>query len=53
VTAFAQGGVIEAPALIQQVKAPVLADLPPVLAAMAVASVTPEEAGDSPAEVES
>ena len=42
-----------APTLIQQVGAPVLADLPPVLAAMAVAQVTPEEAGDSPAEVES
>ena len=42
-----------APVLIQQVEAPVLADLPPVLAAMAVAQVTPEEAGDSPAEVES
>ena len=41
------------PVPLQQVKAPVLADLPPVLAAMAVASVTPEEAGDSPAEVES
>ena len=40
-------------ALTQQVGAPVLADLPPVLAAMAVAQVTPEEAGDSPAEVES
>ena len=59
---FAVGGVIETPAregafevpaLAQQVKAPVLADLPPVLAAMAVAQVTPEEAGDSPAEVES
>ena len=50
---LAAGGVFETPALIQQVKAPVLADLPPVLAAMAVASVTPEEAGDSPAEVES
>ncbi len=58
---FAVGGVIETPAhegafevpaLAQQVKAPVLADLPPVLAAMAVAQVTPEEAGDSPAEVE-
>ena len=46
-------GVLEATALVQQVKAPVLADLPPVLAAMAVAQVTPEEAGDSPAEVES
>ena len=51
--ALAREGVFEVPALIQQVKAPVLADLPPVLAAMAVASVTPEEAGDSPAEVES
>ena len=50
---LAREGVFEVPALIQQVKAPVLADLPPVLAAMAVAQVTPEEAGDSPAEVES
>ena len=41
------------PAFVPEVKAPVLAGLPPVLAAMAVASVTPEEAGDSPAEVES
>ena len=52
-------GVFEAPAppspapIQQHVGAPALADLPPVLAAMAVASVTPEEAGDSPAEVES
>ena len=51
--AVAREGAFEVPALTQQVGAPVLADLPPVLAAMAVAQVTPVEAGDSPAEVES
>lgn len=50
---LAAGGVFETPALIQQVRAPVLADLPPVLAAMAVAQVTPEKAGGSPADEES
>ena len=44
-----------APVLTQQVKAPGVPSLtrPPVPAAMAVAQVTSEEAGDSPAEVES
>ena len=51
--AVACEGAFEAPAPTQQVGPPVLADLPPVLAAMAVAPVTPEEAGDSPAEEES
>ena len=44
-------GAFEVPAPAQQVGPPVLADLPPVLAAMAVAQVTPE-AGGSPAEEE-
>ena len=37
----------------QQAKAPVTADLPPVLAVKPAAPVTPEKAGGSPAEEES
>ncbi len=48
--AVAREGALEVPAPAQQVGAPVLADLPPVLAAMAAAAST--EAGDRPAEEE-